>query len=332
MEAVKRKQDRQDWMTIKAVFEMTKPVSLPDLSGGFQKVVLLSDKGSIEVESGHLSFLFYKTLVHHKIRRVEEKDIDVRFAATELLYFFRNFESDIGMYLEKGKRYYIEKVNYIEPSKKDPVTIVHTLFKEYGAEKPKEVNLYLAFRSGEEAYARRAFNFFNDRIADPSRFQITPIANLSSVIDTRDLNELFMCIDSENIMIRKGEVYRLTDVGLNGDTVFIRYSDKEGNDLIYRIEGYGADSGEEARRAKSIYNYFRRNIETGYSFFVSAVDITNNMLDYMIADPHGELAPRVFRFAKEDEGAQAFNFPSWNTIRRADFGGISIKFFPNRVP
>jgi len=318
---------------VMAVFEFIEPARISDLSIGFQKAGIILDYGkSIEVDSDYLSFFFYKMLVNHTIVEAP-KDIEVKFATRGLSYLFSNFDSEIGMYLEKGKKYYIEKVGWTEvegPGAKRQA--VHVLFKEYKSDEQKNVDFYLLFKQGEEAYARRAFNFFSSRIADPSRFQIIPGENVSSVVETEDLNEVFMYIDPVGVRIKAREIYKLTDVGLRDNTVFIRYEDIEGNDFIYRIEGYGEDTQDESRSANSIYNYFKRNINDGYCFFVSAIDILDSELDYMIADPHGEKYPRLFRFSKDYESLQLIGNYRWNEISCGDFAGRFKKFYPNRVP
>jgi len=315
------------------VVEIIQPARISDLSAGFQKAVIILDNGkSIEVDSDYISFFFYKKLVNHTIVEVH-KDIEVKFATRGLSYLFNNFDSEIGMYLEKGKKYYIEKVDWAEvegPGAKRQA--VHVLFKEYESEEHKNVDFYLLFKQGEEAYARRAFNFFSLRIADPSRLQIISSENVSSIVETEDLNNVFMYIDPADVRIKARKIYKLTDVGLSGNTVFIRYKDMEGNDFIYRIEGYSEGAQDASRSANSIYNYFKRNLDDGYSFFVSAIDILNNELDYMIADPHGEKYPRLFRFSKDYESLQLIGDYAWNRRHTSDFAGISTKFFPHRVP
>ena len=315
------------------VVEIIQPARISDLSAGFQKAVIILDNGkSIEVDSDYISFFFYKKLVNHTIVEVH-KDIEVKFATRGLSYLFNNFDSEIGMYLEKGKKYYIEKVDWAEvegPGAKRQA--VHVLFKEYESEEHKNVDFYLLFKQGEEAYARRAFNFFSLRIADPSRLQIIPSENVSSIVETEDLNKVFMYIDPADVRIKAGKIYKLTDVGLSDNTVFIRYEDMDGNAFIYRIEGYSEGTRDASRSAGSIYNYFKRNINDGYCFFVSAIDILNNELDYMIADPHGEKSPRLFRFSKDYQSLKlAGNYP-WNITSVVDFAGISRKYYPNRVP
>lgn len=315
------------------VVEIIQPARISDLSAGFQKAVIMLDNGkSIEVDSDYISFFFYKKLVNHTIVEVH-KDIEVKFATRGLSYLFNNFDSEIGMYLEKGKKYYIEKVDWAEvegPGAKRQA--VHVLFKEYKSEEHKNVDFYLLFKQGEEAYAKRAFNFFSLRIADPSRLQIIPSENVSSIVETEDLNKVFMYIDPADVRIKAGKIYKLTDVGLSGNTVFIRYKDMEGNDFIYRIEGYSEGTQDASRSASSIYNYFKRNINDGYCFFVSAIDILDNELDYMIADPHGEKSPRLFRFSKDYQSLKlAGNYP-WNITSVVDFAGISRKYHPDRVP
>jgi len=318
---------------VMAVFEISEPARISDLSIGFQKAgIILDDGKSIEVDSNYLSFFFYKMLVNHTIAEAP-KNIEVKFATRGLSYLFSNFDSEIGMYLEKGKKYYIEKVDWAEvdgPGAKRQA--VHVLFKEYKSDEQKNVDFYLLFKQGEEAYARRAFNFFSSRIADPSRFQIIPGENVSSVVETEDLNKVFMYIDPVGVRIKAEKVYKLTDVGLRGNTVFIRYEDIEGNDFIYRIEGYSEGADDENRSANSIYNYFKRNINDGYSFFVSAIDLLDSELDYMNADPYGKKSPRLFRFSKDYQSLQLTGNYPWNRIIRRDFAGISIEFFPDRVP
>jgi len=315
------------------VVEIIQPARISDLSAGFQKAVIILDNGkSIEVDSDYISFFFYKKLVNHTIVEVH-KDIEVKFATKGLSYLFNNFDSEIGMYLEKGKKYYIEKVDWAEvdgPGAKRQA--VHVLFKEYESEEHKNVDFYLLFKQGEEAYAKRAFNFFSLRIADPSRLQIIPSENVSSIVETEDLNKVFMYIDPADVRIKARKIYKLIDVGLSGNTVFIKYKDMERNDFIYRIEGYGEDTQDESRSANSIYNYFKRNINDGYCFFVSAIDILDSELDYMIADPHGEKYPRLFRFSKDYESLQLIGDYAWNRRYTSDFAGISIKFHPHRVP
>lgn len=277
--------------------------------------------------------LFSSTkLVNHTIVETP-KDIEVKFATRGLSYLFSNFDSEIGMYLEKGKKYYIEKVGWAEvggPGAKRQA--VHALFKEYNSEEHKNVDFYLLFKQGEEAYAKRAFNFFSLRIADPSRLQIIPSENVSSIVETEDLNKVFMYIDPADVRIKARKIYKLIDVGLSGNTVFIRYKDMERNDFIYRIEGYSEGTQDASRSANSIYNYFKRNLDDGYSFFVSAIDILNNELDYMIADPHGEKSPRLFRFSKDYESLQLVGDHPWNIKSVVDFAGISRKYYPYRVP
>ena len=318
---------------VMTVFEFIAPARISDLSAGFQKAVIILDNDkSIEVDSDYISFFFYKRLVNHTIVEAP-KDIEVKFATRGLSYLFSNFDSEIGMYLEKGKKYYIEKVDWAEvegPGAKRQA--VHVLFKEYESEEPKNVDFYLLFKQGEEAYAKRAFNFFSLRIADPSRFQIIPGENVSSIVETEDLNKVFMYIDPADVRIKARKIYKLTDVGLSGNTVFIRYEDIERNDFIYRIEGYSEGAQDESRSANSIYNYFKRNIKDGYCFFVSAIDILNNELDYMIADPHGEKSPRLFRFSKDYESLQLVGDYPWNIKSIVDFAGISRKYYPDRVP
>jgi len=315
------------------VVEIIQPARISDLSAGFQKAVIILDNGkSIEVDSDYISFFFYKKLVNHTIVEVH-KDIEVKFATRGLSYLFNNFDSEIGMYLEKGKKYYIEKVDWAEvegPGAKRQA--VHVLFKEYESEEHKNVDFYLLFKQGEEAYAKRAFNFFSLRIADPSRLQIIPSENVSSIVETEDLNNVFMYIDPADVRIKARKIYKLIDVGLSGNTVFIRYKDMERNDFIYRIEGYNEGAQDASRSANSIYNYFKRNLDDGYCFFVSAIDILNNELDYMIADPHGEKYPRLFRFSKDYESLQLIGDYAWNRRHTSDFAGISTKFFPHRVP
>ena len=315
------------------VVEIIQPARISDLSAGFQKAVIILDNGkSIEVDSDYISFFFYKKLVNHTIVEVH-KDIEVKFATKGLSYLFNNFDSEIGMYLEKGKKYYIEKVDWAEvegPGAKRQA--VHVLFKEYESEEHKNVDFYLLFKQGEEAYAKRAFNFFSLRIADPSRLQIIPSENVSSIVETEDLNNVFMYIDPADVRIKARKIYKLIDVGLSGNTVFIRYKDMERNDFIYRIEGYSEGTQDASRSANSIYNYFKRNLDDGYSFFVSAIDILNNELDYMIADPHGEKSPRLFRFSKDYESLQLVGDHPWNIKSVVDFAGISRKYYPYRVP
>ncbi|MEM3177777.1 MAG: hypothetical protein QW774_02710 [Candidatus Micrarchaeaceae archaeon] len=323
----------KEWATVKTAFEVVKPSTLDDLSSGFQKTVLVTDKGNIELDSRYFSFLFYKRLIGHRVWRVEEKNVDIKFALGGLQDFFRNYESNIGMYLEAGKKYYIKKLEMVKPNENGISAVgVHATFKEYAVNKPKEVDLYLLLQSNKVAYAKRALNFFATRIAEPSRLQIMPAANISPVIYTEDLNDVFMSIDPSDVRIESNKIYMLTDVGLSNNTVFIRYSDLNGNDFIYGIEGYSEQSNEVTRRAKSIYDYFRKNLDGNYRFFVSAIDITNNMLDYMDTGGLRKVLPSIFRFAKEYDEIKIFPKQRWNEVIHISFGEKAITYYPNVVP
>ncbi len=313
---------------VMAVFEITEPLKAEDFSGGFQNAKIITERRGIELESSYAAFLLYRRLVGHKISE-SQKEIDVKFADKKLLHFLRNFDSDIGMYLEKSKSYYISKVKTEEL---DNNIAVHALFDDNSAEERKNVDLFVLFDRSEYAYSRRTFNFFRSRIAGPSELQVFASENLSSIIYTKDINQIFWSIGPFDAKIKKGEVYKLNDVGIHKNTVFIRYEDAKGSDYMYNIEGFSSSGKDEGRDAKSIYEYFERNIDMGSHFFVSAIDVMDSMLDYMIADPYGKKAPRIFNFSRDYESLKLRSDFPWNRIMRTDFAGHSVSYFPDRVP